>query len=258
MINDKEFETIKSQVSRVLQYSQNTDNPKIDELMDNWRANKAWLIEKMDGLIYEVPEKIKINIDDLTKKSKAINFRDWALNSIRVSGDDCLDRIESLGDFLWCNRINFFSNKTEEEFNAYKKNMLIGYDRKKESRIYNPGSFFDPKDYDETRILYSPSSVVSLYRTSILDGDSVGRPKFTKLVQPTNMTSAYETAKRHTFNATDKEMHTIHNIPITDLVGFHTGGHSKDGRTEFLGDNHISLIFNIIRYMPSIRVYKWH
>lgn len=133
--------------------------------------------------------------------------------------------------------------KTEEEFNAYKKNMLIGYDRKKDSRIYNPGSFFDPKDYDETRILYSPSSVVSLYKQSVLDEDNVGKPKFTKLVQPANMTSAYETAKRYTFSDTDDKMHTTHNIPITDLVGFHTGGHSKTGGNEFLGDNHISLIF---------------
>lgn len=135
------------------------------------------------------------------------------------------------------------TTKTEEEFNAYKKNMLIGYDRKKGSRIYNPGSFFDPKAYDETGILYSPSSVVSLYKNSILDVNNVGKPKFTKLVQPTNMTAAYETAKRHTFSTTDKDMHTTHNIPITDLVGFHTGGHSKDGTNEFLGDNHISLIF---------------
>lgn len=135
------------------------------------------------------------------------------------------------------------TTKTEEEFNAYKKNMLIGYDRKRKSRIYNPGSFFDPKEYDETRILYSPSSVVSLYKKSVLDGDNVDKPKFTKLVQPENMTSAYETAKRHTFSDTDDKMHTTHNIPITDLVGFHTGGHSKTGGNEFLGDNHISLIF---------------
>lgn len=135
------------------------------------------------------------------------------------------------------------TTKTEEEFNAYKKNMLIGYDRKKKSRIYNPGSFFSPREYDEKRILYSPSSVVSLYRNSVLNGNNVDKPKFTKLVQPTNMTSAYETAKRYTFSATDDNMHTTHNIPITDLIGFHTGGHSKTGGNEFLGDNHISLIF---------------
>lgn len=135
------------------------------------------------------------------------------------------------------------ATKTEEEFNAYKKNMLIGYDRKDKSRIYNPGAFFGPKKYDETSILYSPNSVVSLYKNSVLNGDKVDKPKFTKLVQPTNMTSAYETAKRYTFSDTDDKMHTTHNIPITDLVGFHTGGHSKTGGNEFLGDNHISLIF---------------
>lgn len=136
------------------------------------------------------------------------------------------------------------TTKAEGEFSAYKKNMLIGYDRKSKDRLYTPGAYWDPKKYDETRILYSPSSVVSLYSNSILKGkDNVEKPKFTKVVEPGNMTAAYETAKRHTFNETDKGMHTTHNIPITDLVGFHTGGHSKTGGNEFLGDNHISLIF---------------
>ena len=136
------------------------------------------------------------------------------------------------------------TTKAEEEFNAYKKNMLIGYDRKSQNRLYTPGSFWDPKKYDETRILYSPSSVVSLYSNSILDKANVEKSKFTKVVVPGNMPSAYETAKRHTFNETDKDMHTTHNIPITDLVGFHTGGHSKDeNNKEYFGDNHISLIF---------------
>jgi hypothetical protein len=63
-------------VIQVIEYSQDILEPKIDELIDNWLENKSWLIEKLGGLIYEVPEKISIDLDE-NEKNTYEDFGYW-------------------------------------------------------------------------------------------------------------------------------------------------------------------------------------
>ena len=49
-----DIEQIKADVSKVISYSQDIPNPKVDELINNWVRAKSYFIKQMgDNLIYE-------------------------------------------------------------------------------------------------------------------------------------------------------------------------------------------------------------
>ena len=71
---DKEL--IKSQVKEVIKYSQNfQEDPKVDDLIDQWFKNKKKFIDKMGGeLIYEIPTPISFEINE---RDKIQNIEDF-------------------------------------------------------------------------------------------------------------------------------------------------------------------------------------
>ena len=75
-ISNQELEVIKQQVSDVLAYSQDIDNPHIDELFDNWKLNKAKISDIfMDGgLIREFPEPVTFTLSDTQMENAFLDF----------------------------------------------------------------------------------------------------------------------------------------------------------------------------------------
>lgn len=109
MINEKEFQNISYQVSEVIRYSQNIENPKISPLMNKWAENKADIIKLFGNkTIYRTNEKITIDLEPDEKEEKFFNF----LDKIK---DSCFNYY-GLEDFILANRENFFSNVTESDF----------------------------------------------------------------------------------------------------------------------------------------------
>lgn len=81
---------LEEDVAKVIQYSQNIENPKIHELIENWRKAKSWFITDLfdNNLIYQVPEKITFELDETAKKEKYSLFRDYVFD---LCCDYCLD-----------------------------------------------------------------------------------------------------------------------------------------------------------------------
>ena len=65
------YSTIKEQFSQVIQYSQNIPEPELDDLFDDWAKAKAKFIKRFNGLIYEWPEPIEFQLDDVERKRRA-------------------------------------------------------------------------------------------------------------------------------------------------------------------------------------------
>ena len=56
---------IKSNVKDVISYSQGIEDPKVDELIDNWYQAKKNIIALFgDKLIYTFPEKVVFHLDE--------------------------------------------------------------------------------------------------------------------------------------------------------------------------------------------------
>lgn len=66
---------IKSDFYRVIQYSQNIPDPKIDRLFDVWMECKRDFIELFGGqYIYEFPEKVSFDLGPKEKHDRVIRF----------------------------------------------------------------------------------------------------------------------------------------------------------------------------------------
>ena len=101
------FEQIKSQVESVISYSQNIDNPYLDELMSTWLEAKRDFIEAMDGeLIYEHPEKVSFPLGDHEQATRINNFIELVEN--RWENFD-------LAAFIDAMRTGFFKNLTPQD-----------------------------------------------------------------------------------------------------------------------------------------------
>lgn len=91
---------IKADFSEVIEYSQGF-TPELDSLFDKWLAAKGHFIDRMGGLIYEVPGVVSIALtaDELEQRKE--KFFEWV-------GDICS---HSLEDFFRLNSESFFENK---------------------------------------------------------------------------------------------------------------------------------------------------
>lgn len=102
------IEEIKQQFIRVIQHSQHgIEDPKIDNLFDEWMKNKQDIIEAFGGkFIYELPHTVKFEITNSAKEDRIDSFIDalWELDYVE------------LAKFLDKQRDGFFKNKVVESF----------------------------------------------------------------------------------------------------------------------------------------------
>lgn len=73
-MTDKEFKELRDQVKSILNYSQDVEcnDTIIDEMMEEWRQNKSWFIERLKGqMIYKLPYKSTFA---LSTSAKTRNF----------------------------------------------------------------------------------------------------------------------------------------------------------------------------------------
>lgn len=96
-----EIAEIKEQFKRVLEYSQEIDNPHVDKLFDTFMERKSYFIEQFDGFIKEIPN-VVFNLDQGTKEERITDF----LNKIERKYK-CYD----LSEFISSNIDGFYKNE---------------------------------------------------------------------------------------------------------------------------------------------------
>ena len=122
---------IKSSVKDVVSYSQGIENPKVDELIDNWYQAKKNIIALFGGkLIYTFPEKVVFHLDEKEKKAR--------LSEFIASVEDRWDNVE-LADFIAKFENNFFENLTFEDYVIPSSGKII----KKGTKIIKAFKFFE-------------------------------------------------------------------------------------------------------------------
>ena len=100
-IDKNELSTIKEQFKNVIRYSQGIENPMVDNLFENWLSAKNWFIQRMGGLIYEVPEEIEIPYSSENQAEQL----DSLINYIYYYQN------RELADFIADNAESFYDNK---------------------------------------------------------------------------------------------------------------------------------------------------
>lgn len=113
MVNIKE---VQEAFNMVIKYSQKgIDDPKTDELFENWHKAKREFIELFGGnLIYEYPEKVYFEIGE---KEKELRVNDFA-STVRYTYNN-----PDLADFIETNKKVFFLNRLEEPY-AYRDTII--------------------------------------------------------------------------------------------------------------------------------------
>lgn len=107
---------IKEQVARVIEYSQNIPDPKVDDLIDRWYENKKRFIDAFGGELILNFGKITFHLDENTKTNKVNGFID---NIVRVYG------YEKLGNFIAENQEGFFDNRVVKEYDNIPRGMKL-------------------------------------------------------------------------------------------------------------------------------------
>lgn len=103
-----DIEQIKTDVSKIVSYSQDIEQPKVDWLIDNWYKAKSSFINMMGGkLIYECPKIIQLNLSKALKQKEFDGF---------VEAVDNLYHCQALTDFVIENEAGFFNNEVVKEY----------------------------------------------------------------------------------------------------------------------------------------------
>jgi len=105
---------IKEEVKSVLKYSQDfrLQNPKVDALIEDWYAAKKYFIDRVgDDLIYEYPETIYFEMNEADKIKNVEDF----ITHIEYQ-HRCLPNIQEIIRFFDDNKMNFYTNRTVEDF----------------------------------------------------------------------------------------------------------------------------------------------
>lgn len=102
------LEEIKNQVKQVIAYSQEIEDPKTDDLIEQWVVAKNTFIKAFgDSAIYEHPEKITFHLD-AEERDKRINRFVAKLKTHY--------NLPVLADFVEKQATTFFDNRVSEEF----------------------------------------------------------------------------------------------------------------------------------------------
>ena len=122
---------IKSNIKEVISYSQGIENPKVDELIDNWYQAKKDIIALFGGeLVYTFPEKVVFHLDEKEKRIRLSEF----IDSIAVHWDN-----DELADFIATFQDNFFENLTLADYVVPSSGKVIT----KGSKIIKAFKFFE-------------------------------------------------------------------------------------------------------------------
>lgn len=107
------FEDIKGQIQedfdKVLSFTQGfvLENLHTDNLLKQWFDSKKVFIDKMGGLIYEVPQTVNFELSEREKTKKVNNFIEYV---------EDVYKLYDLADFLRVERAGFFSNTVIQEY----------------------------------------------------------------------------------------------------------------------------------------------
>ena len=158
-ISQQELQEIKDRFKAVLRYSQNVDDPQIDELFENWLTSKEVLFDNVLGkqLIKEFPDEVLFT---LSPESRESNFRDF-LYKVGSKG------LDNLCDFLESQKDNFYDNIVNTDYEY--SNIVI----KKGSKIIKAFKHFIINDslckqlQDEASILIQDNKITGTFCISI-------------------------------------------------------------------------------------------
>jgi hypothetical protein len=99
---------IKKKFRQVIRYSQDIENPKVDELFERWQEAKKNFIHIFDNkLIYTYPDKVTFELGEEEKNQKVANL----IERVRINYKN-----EPLSDFIFRMRKSFFSNIMPEDY----------------------------------------------------------------------------------------------------------------------------------------------
>ena len=97
---------IKEQVAKVITYSQNIEEPKVNWLINNWFKAKSNFITMFGGLIYEGPQ-MTFKLNETDKLKEFYEFCQYIENQYNN---------KDLNDFIYLNTDGFYENKTQQDF----------------------------------------------------------------------------------------------------------------------------------------------
>ena len=101
-------QNIEEQVKRVLQYSQNVNNPKITELMDNWETNKKKFFKAFGNkLIYEFDDPVSLELNPTVKEQKVVDFAHMIVTKWKN---------QALAEFVMEQEDGFFDNRVVSDW----------------------------------------------------------------------------------------------------------------------------------------------
>lgn len=98
---EKYIKDIQIQFNDVITFSQGIQYPMTDKLFRDWYSAKEKYIKLFNGLIYEYPEEVEVNLSEDSKVlllESLIDYLEFYKNN-------------SLAEFVWENRNSFFENK---------------------------------------------------------------------------------------------------------------------------------------------------
>ena len=116
MVKTPNLSEIKSDFYRVIQYSQNIPDPKIDRLFDVWMECKRDFIELFGGqYIYEFPEKVSFDLGPKEKHDRVIRFAGQVASQWGYT---------DLAEFIERQEDGFFQNLTVEDYTAWDGKVI--------------------------------------------------------------------------------------------------------------------------------------
>lgn len=120
---------LKEQVKRVIEYSQDIDNPLVDDLIEKWYIAKKDFIKLFDGnLIYSTPDKITIDLNEQQKQDKVDKFC-YMLNRRFSEYSDLID-------FITFNSDSFFDNILKDDYDMDGYHIKAGIKMSKAFRSF--------------------------------------------------------------------------------------------------------------------------
>lgn len=135
------YDDIKEQFKSVIAHSQGIDDPKVDELFDEWAKAKSKFLKRFNGPIYEFSE-VEFNLDDKEKKVLVSNFSEMVYNVFRNF---------DLSLFIDKNVDTFFDNRVSDQ--CYERNIP------KDIKLIKAFKYFEP-DVNKLRKIQDAASAL--------------------------------------------------------------------------------------------------